>query len=150
MFQNISGIDPKTIPMNDLDTMSLFSSSDALHADPKLFQEKTGAIGLPEFGTKFVRGILELTKPKTFSDLVIISGLSHGTDVWLNNAKDLVEKGIPLQNVIGCRDDIMTYLIHRGLKPKDAFFIMESVRKGKGLKPEWEEIKIAEHTRCLC
>ena len=140
MFQNISGIDPKSIPMNDLDTMSLFSSSDALHADPKLFQEKTGAIGLPEFGTKFVRGILELTKPKTFSDLVIISGLSHGTDVWLNNAKDLVEKGIPLQNVIGCRDDIMTYLIHRGLKPKDAFFIMESVRKGKGLKPEWEEI----------
>ena len=140
MFQNISGIDPKSIPMNDLDTMSLFSSSDALHADPKLFQEKTGALGLPEFGTKFVRGILELTKPKTFSDLVIISGLSHGTDVWLNNAKDLVEKGIPLQNVIGCRDDIMTYLIHRGLKPKDAFFIMESVRKGKGLKPEWEEI----------
>lgn len=140
MFQNISGIDPKSIPMNDLDTMSLFSSSAALHADPKLFQEKTGAIGLPEFGTKFVRGILELTKPKTFSDLVIISGLSHGTDVWLNNAKDLVEKGIPLQNVIGCRDDIMTYLIHRGLKPKDAFFIMESVRKGKGLKPEWEEI----------
>lgn len=140
MFQNISGIDPKTIPMNDLDTMSLFSSSHALHADPKLFQEKTGAIGLPEFGTKFVRGILELTQPKTFSDLVIISGLSHGTDVWLNNAKDLVEKGIPLQKVIGCRDDIMTYLIHRGLKPKDAFFIMESVRKGKGLKPEWEEI----------
>ena len=140
MFQNISGIDPKSIPMNDLDTMSLFSWSDALHADPKLFQEKTGALGLPEFGTKFVRGILELTKPKTFSDLVIISGLSHGTDVWLNNAKDLVEKGIPLQNVIGCRDDIMTYLIHRGLKPKDAFFIMESVRKGKGLKPEWEEI----------
>ncbi len=140
LMQNISNIDPKSIPMNDLKTMSLFSNSNELMADPKLYNEITGAVGLPEFGTKFVRGILELTKPKTFSDLVIISGLSHGTDVWLNNAKDLVESGIELKNVIGCRDDIMVYLIQKGLPPKVAFFIMESVRKGKGLKPEWMEI----------
>ncbi len=140
MLQNISGIDPKTIPMNDKETMSLFSTSYALQADPKYFNEKTGAIGLPEFGTNFVRKMLELTKPATFSDLVIISGLSHGTDVWLNNAKDLVENQIAtLQEVIGCRDDIMTYLIHSGLEPKQAFTIMESVRKGKGVRDEWIE-----------
>ncbi len=141
LLQNISGIDPLSIPMNDPETMSLFSCIDALKADPKIYSEKTGACGLPEFGTQFVRGILELTQPKTFSDLVIISGLSHGTDVWLNNAKDIVEAKIAtLQQVIGCRDDIMTYLIHHGLKPKDSFFIMESVRKGKGLKAEWEDL----------
>lgn len=138
LLENISGIDPRTIPMNDPETMSLFSSADALKADPKIYNEKTGACGLPEFGTPFVRGILELTQPKAFSDLVIISGLSHGTDVWLNNAKDIIEEGTAtLQNVIGCRDDIMTYLIYNGLPPKDSFFIMESVRKGKGLKDEW-------------
>ncbi len=138
LLQTISGIDPTTIPMNDLATMSLFSSCDALKADPKIYNDKTGACGLPEFGTPFVRGILELTQPKTFSDLVIISGLSHGTDVWLNNAKDVIESGqATLQQVIGCRDDIMTYLLHHDLPPKDSFFIMESVRKGKGLKEEW-------------
>lgn len=140
LLQNISGIDPLTIPMNDLQTMSLFSSADALKADVKQYPEVTGALGLPEFGTKFVRGMLEDTKPKTFSDLIIISGLSHGTDVWLNNAADLVKDGIPLQEVIGCRDDIMTYLLHKDLPPKMAFTIMEFVRKGKGLKPEWEQL----------
>ncbi|MEF9968568.1 MAG: PolC-type DNA polymerase III, partial [Longicatena sp.] len=137
LLQNISGIDPKTIPMNDPETMSLFSSADALKADIREFGEKTGAMGLPEFGTSFVRGMLEATKPKNFSDLIIISGLSHGTDVWLNNAADLVESGITLQEVIGCRDDIMTYLLHKKLEPKTAFTIMESVRKGKGLTDEW-------------
>ncbi|MEG0239210.1 PolC-type DNA polymerase III [Anaerorhabdus sp.] len=137
LLQNISGIDPRTIPMNDPETMSLFSSADALKADIREFGEKTGAMGLPEFGTTFVRGMLEATKPKNFSDLIIISGLSHGTDVWLNNAADLVESGITLQEVIGCRDDIMTYLLHKKLEPKVAFTIMESVRKGKGLTDEW-------------
>lgn len=144
LLQNISGIDPKTIPMNDPETMSIFSSSDALKADIREYGEKTGALGLPEFGTSFVRGMLEVTKPKNFSDLVIISGLSHGTDVWLNNAADLVEQGITLQEVIGCRDDIMTYLLAKHLPPKVAFTIMESVRKGKGLNDEWEAI-MREH-----
>lgn len=143
LLQNISGIDPKSIPMNDPATISLFSSCDALKADPRYYNEPTGALGLPEFGTRFVRKILEETRPHTFSDLIIISGLSHGTDVWANNAADLIhDKTCTLQQVIGCRDDIMTYLLHKQLPSKDAFTIMESVRKGKGLKPEWiEEMK---------
>ena len=144
LLQNISGIDPTSIPMNDPETMSLFNSADALKADIRQYQESTGAVGLPEFGTKFVRGILELTRPSTFSELLRISGLSHGTDVWLNNAKDLIDGGLTLNDVIGCRDDIMVYLIDKGLPSKDAFFIMESVRKGKGLKPEWIEL-MKEH-----
>ena len=140
LLQNISGIDPTTIPMNDPETMSIFNSVDALKADPRVYGEATGAVGLPEFGTKFVRGILELTRPSTFSELLRISGLSHGTDVWLNNAKDLIDGGLTLHDVIGCRDDIMTYLIEKGMPKKDSFFIMESVRKGKGLKPEWIEL----------
>lgn len=147
LLQNISGIDPKSIPMNDPETMSIFGSIKALKADERVYNEITGAVGLPEFGTKFVRGILELTKPTTFSELVAISGLSHGTDVWNNNAKDLIESdlGLKLHDVIGCRDDIMIELIQYGLKPKDAFTIMESVRKGKGLKPEWIEIMKANN-----
>ena len=144
LLQNISGIDPTTIPMNDPETMSIFNSVDALKADPRVYNEATGAVGLPEFGTKFVRGILELTRPSTFSELLRISGLSHGTDVWLNNAKDLIDGGLTLHDVIGCRDDIMTYLIEKGMPKKDSFFIMESVRKGKGLKPEWIEL-MKEH-----
>ncbi len=137
LLHTISGIDPLTIPMNDEKVMSLFSSSEALCANQKEYQEPTGALGLPEFGTVFVRKMLEATKPRNFSDLVIISGLSHGTDVWVNNASDLVDSGILLQDVIGCRDDIMTYLQSKGLSDKVAFTIMESVRKGKGLKAEW-------------
>ncbi len=138
LLQNVSGIDPKSIPMNDEKTMSLFHTSDALNADPKVYSSSTGACGLPEFGTPFVRQILELTKPTSFSGLVIISGLSHGTDVWLNNAKDLIESNVTtLSGVIGCRDDIMSYLIQKDMNPREAFFIMESVRKGKGLKDEW-------------
>lgn len=138
LLERISGIDPKTIPMNDPETMKIFSSVESLHIDTSKNTEKTGAAGIPEFGTPFVRGILELTRPTTFDELVRISGLSHGTDVWLNNAADLIKEGkCTLKNVIGCRDDIMVYLLHKQLPPKLAFTIMESVRKGKGLKDEW-------------
>lgn len=138
MLERISGIDPVSIPMNDPETMSIFSKIDALKIDTSKSTEKTGAAGLPEFGTPFVRGILELTRPTTFDELLKISGLSHGTDVWLGNAKDLIDQQIcTLKSVIGCRDDIMVYLLHKGLRPKLAFTIMESVRKGKGLKDEW-------------
>ena len=138
LLQNISGIDPLSIPLNDPDTFNIFSSTKALNIIVDDYSEITGAVGLPEFGTRFVRGILELTRPTTFSDLVRISGLSHGTDVWNNNAKDLIENlGLTLSDVIGCRDDIMTELIHYNLEPSLAFKIMESVRKGKGLSKEW-------------
>lgn len=138
MLERISGIDPVSIPMNDPETMSVFSKVDALKIDTSKSTEVTGAAGLPEFGTPFVRGILELTRPTTFDEMLKISGLSHGTDVWLGNAKDLIDQGIcTLRSVIGCRDDIMVYLLHKGLRPKLAFTIMESVRKGKGLKDEW-------------
>ena len=140
LLEKISGIDVRTINMNDAKVISIFNSPQALNIlDKKGYGEKTGAMGLPEFGTRFVRGILADTKPKLFSQLVRISGLSHGTDVWSNNAKDLVDQGFTLDDVIGCRDDIMVQLIKWGLTPKDSFDIMESVRKGKGLKPEWEE-----------
>ena len=137
-LQNISNIDPLSIPMNDPQVMSIFNSVDALNIIDPTYKEITGGCGLPEFGTKFVRGILELTKPSKFSELVSISGLSHGTDVWNNNAKDLILGNVcTLDDVIGCRDDIMVELIKYGLEESDAFTIMESVRKGKGLKPEW-------------
>lgn len=140
LLEEQSGIDPKTIPMNDPATMKIFSSVESLNIDTSKNTEVTGAAGIPEFGTPFVRGILELTKPTTFDELVRISGLSHGTDVWLNNAKDLIDAGkCTLKDVIGCRDDIMVYLLHKGLPAKLSFTIMESVRKGKGLKPEWIE-----------
>ncbi len=141
MYERISGIDPKTIPMNDTKVISIFNSIDALCMDTTMSGEKTGAVGLPEFGTQFVRGMLEATKPSTFAELVQISGLSHGTDVWLNNAKDLIDNNTcVLKEVIGCRDDIMVYLIQKGLPSKSAFDIMESVRKGKGLKEDWKQL----------
>ena len=137
-LQNISNIDPLSIPMNDPKVMSIFNSIDSLNIVDPSYHELTGGCGLPEFGTKFVRGILELTKPTKFSELVSISGLSHGTDVWNNNAKDLILSNVAkLDEVIGCRDDIMVELIKYGLKESEAFTIMESVRKGKGLKEEW-------------
>ena len=141
MLERITGIDVTTLPMNDPATMEIFSSCKSLDLDTTTYSETTGAAGIPEFGTPFVRGILELTKPTTFAELVSISGLSHGTDVWLNNAKDLIDNGTcNLREVIGCRDDIMLDLIRYGLPSKDSFTIMESVRKGKGLKPEWEKL----------
>ncbi|MFC4768825.1 PolC-type DNA polymerase III [Effusibacillus consociatus] len=140
MLQDLTGIDPKTIPTDDAKVMSLFSGTEALGVTPEQIRSKTGTYGIPEFGTKFVRQMLEDTKPSTFAELVQISGLSHGTDVWLNNAQELIRKGIcKLPDVIGCRDDIMVYLIYQGLDPGRAFKIMESVRKGKGVTPEDEE-----------
>ena len=140
MLERITGLDVRKIPMNDPDTMAIFSGLDSLNIDTTRYNEITGAAGIPEFGTKFVRGILEKTKPTTFAELVSISGLSHGTDVWLGNAEELINNGTcVLSEVIGCRDDIMVDLIQMGLEPKLAFTIMESVRKGKGLKEEWIE-----------
>lgn len=130
-LQDLTGIDPKSIPTNDERVMSLFNSTKEMGINLDFMNCKTGALGLPEFGTSFVRGMLEQTKPKNFSDLVVISGLSHGTDVYLGNAEMLIKQGTcTLSDVIGCRDDIMVYLIEKGLPNKDAFDIMEVVRKG--------------------
>ena len=125
------------------EVLSLFSKPDALKLHNNFLNQSTGALAIPEFGTDFVRGILEKTRPTTFSDLVIISGLSHGTNVWNGNAEDLIdEKKATLQEVIGCRDDIMAYLMDKGLPSQTSFMIMEDVRKGRGLKPEYEEAMI--------
>ncbi len=140
MMCNLKGINIKDIPLNDPEVLSIFSSPAALKMDHDFTNAKTGALAIPEFGTEFVRGMLEETKPQTFADLVIISGLSHGTNVWNGNADELVRGGKALKEVIGCRDDIMTYLIDKGL-PKDiSFTIMEKVRKGKGLSEEYEQL----------
>ncbi|MCI2926783.1 PolC-type DNA polymerase III [Staphylococcus hominis] len=137
MLQDLSGIDPKTIPVDDKETMQIFSSPASLGVTEEDILCKTGTFGVPEFGTGFVRQMLEDTKPTTFSELVQISGLSHGTDVWLGNAQELIRSGIcDLSSVIGCRDDIMVYLMYAGLEPSMAFKTMESVRKGKGLRDE--------------
>lgn len=144
MLERLSGMDVRSIRMNDRTAIDVFSSPKDLAIQNPEYKEKTGAAGLPEFGTSFVRQILDSTRPRNFSDLVRVSGLSHGTDVWLNNAKDLIQGGYPFTDVIGCRDDIMIYLIHKGLPAKSAFDIMESVRKGKGLKDEWKKL-MAEH-----
>lgn len=142
MLQDITGIDPKEIPLDDKETMSIFSSTKALGVTPEQIHSEVGTYGVPEFGTKFVRGMLLDTRPTTFEELLRISGLSHGTDVWLNNAQTLINEGtIKLSEAICTRDDIMIYLMKQGLPPKKAFKIMEFVRKGKPSKdPEgWKE-----------
>ncbi len=141
MMADLTGIDIHTIPMNDPAVLSLFSSSKALGMKHDYLGNRTGAMGIPEFGTENSRRILEETMPTKFSDLVIISGLSHGTNVWSGNAEKLIQQGTAtLREVIGCRDDIMTYLIKMGLPSNISFAIMEDVRKGRGLKPEYVEI----------
>lgn len=140
MLQDLSGVDPKTIPTDDPEVMKIFGGTEVLGVTPEQIQSKTGTLGIPEFGTRFVRGMLEETKPTTFAELLQISGLSHGTDVWLGNAEELIRlNDIPLSEVIGCRDDIMVYLIHNGMEDGLAFKIMESVRKGKGIPDDWQK-----------
>lgn len=140
MLQDLTGVDPKTIPLNDKKVISLFTSPEALGVTKEELGCEVGSYGLPEFGTKFVRGMLVDTQPESFADLVRISGLSHGTDVWLNNAQYFIKEGYTtLRECIATRDDIMVYLMYAGVPPKMAFTIMESVRKGKGLTEEFEK-----------
>jgi len=142
MLQDLIGLDPvKDIPLDCREVMSLFQDTSALGITPEdIGGCKLGALGVPEFGTDFAMQMLLDTKPKYFSDLVRIAGLAHGTDVWLGNAQTLIQEGkATIQTAICTRDDIMVYLIQQGLEEGTAFTIMESVRKGKGLNPEWEE-----------
>jgi DNA polymerase-3 subunit alpha (Gram-positive type) len=141
MLEDLTGIDAKLIPLDDEETLSLFTSNKALKLrEGADIGTELGTYGIPEFGTKFVRQMLEDTEPKTFSELVRISGLSHGTDVWLGNAQELIREGLcDLSHSICARDDIMIYLIAAGVEAGHSFKIMESVRKGKGLTPEDEE-----------
>ncbi|MGL5259210.1 MAG: PolC-type DNA polymerase III [Lachnospiraceae bacterium] len=146
MLQDLTGVDPLSIPLDDPKVMSLFQSTEALGITPAQIRGcQVGSLGIPEFGTDFVIQMLLDTKPETFSDLVRISGLSHGTDVWISNAQTLIEEGkATIATAICTRDDIMTYLINMGVESSLSFTIMESVRKGKGLKPEWEEAMLKE------
>lgn len=146
MLQDLTGTDPHDVPLDDKGVLSLFSGTEALGIRPEDIDGcELGTLGVPEFGTNFVIGMLKQTRPKTFSELIRISGLSHGTDVWLNNAQYYIEKGdCTLPTAICCRDDIMIELINKGLDKEHAFKIMESVRKGRGLTPEQEE-EMREH-----
>ena len=144
MLQDLTGIDPTTIPLDGKDVMSLFQNTSALGIEPEdIGGCQLGALGIPEFGTDFAMAMVIDAKPTSFSDLVRISGLSHGTDVWVGNAQDLIKSGVAtISTAICTRDDIMLYLIQMGVESSLAFTIMESVRKGKGLKPEWiDEMK---------
>ncbi len=141
MLEVETGTDPTKIDLGDKDIMSLFVSPEVMGVTEEDIMCNTGSLGLPEFGTNFVRTMLKDTKPNTFSELCRISGLSHGTDVWLNNGQDLVRDGIAsLKEIIPTRDDIMVYLIIKGVDNLESFKIMEGVRKGKGLTPDQEEL----------
>jgi DNA polymerase III alpha chain len=144
MLEDITGLDAKTIPMDDPGVISLFKSCDALGVKPADIDDvELGSLGLPELGTDFVMQMLKDTKPSCFSDMVKIAGLSHGTDVWLNNAQYYIQNGdCTLSTAICTRDDIMIYLISKGLEPGLAFKTMESVRKGRGLNPDMEQAMI--------
>ena len=141
MLEDLTGVDAAKIPLDDEPTRGIFTSPKPLglpEDDPTI--GKTGTIGIPEFGTVFTRGMLADTRPDEFDTLVRLSGFSHGTDVWLGNAKDLImSKTASIKETIGCRDDIMLYLISMGMEEKIAFKVMESVRKGRGLLPEWSD-----------
>ena len=142
LIQNQSGTDILKVPLDDKETMSIFTKTDALGVTTDQIMCNTGTLGIPEFGTPFTIKLVEDTKPTTFAELIKISGLSHGTDVWLGNAQELIANNVvPFKDTIGCRDDIMVYLMYNGVKPIKAFKIMEFVRKGKASKdPEsWQE-----------
>ena len=135
LIQDLTGTDVSKVPLDDKETMSIFTSTKALGVTEEEIMCKTGTLGIPEFGTPFTIGMVEDTKPTTFAELIKISGLSHGTDVWLGNAQDLIKNNVvPFKEVIGCRDDIMVYLMYHGVEPIKAFKIMEFVRKGKASK----------------
>lgn len=150
MIQDITKMDVTKVPLDDKETMNIFLSPEPLGVTKEQIMCETGTLGIPEFGTPFTIGMLVDTKPKTFSELIKISGLSHGTDVWLGNAQELIRNNIvPFKNVIGCRDDIMVYLMYNGLQPIKAFKIMEFVRKGRASKPkdreQWLEYEQTMH-----
>ncbi|MCL6446098.1 MAG: PolC-type DNA polymerase III, partial [Alicyclobacillus sp.] len=137
MLEDLTGVDAKKIPLNDPNVLALFRGTEPLGISAEELRCKTATYGIPEFGTRFVQQMLEDTRPTTFSELVRISGLSHGTDVWVNNAQDLVRGGVAtLSEVICARDDIMVYLMYKGLEPSRAFKIMEAIRRGRGVKEE--------------
>ena len=140
-LEELTGISPLGIRLDDKETIEIFSSVDSLGIKNEQYKETVGTLGIPEFGTQFVRQMLIDTRPKTFNELIMVSGLSHGTDVWINNAQELVKNSITdFENVISTRDSIMTYLIHMGLPKKESFNIMEKVRKGKGLTEAHETL----------
>ena len=144
MLEDLTGVNARAIPLDDPDTMSIFTSSKVLGFENDEILGPTGAVAIPEFNTRFTRGMLMDTMPKDFNTLVRLSGFSHGTDVWLGNARDLIVGGTAsVLETVGCRDDIMLYLISMGLEPKMSFKIMEAVRKGKvkkgGFQEGWEE-----------
>ena len=149
MLHDMTGLDPRTIPLDDPETMSIYRTDEALKVSLAPLDCDVGSLAIPEFGTNFVRGMLKETRPTTMEELVRISGLSHGTDVWNNNAQVLVQNKVAtLMEVICTRDDIMNYLISMGGDPSLSFKTMESVRKGRGLKEEMEammhEINVPE------
>ena len=144
MLQDITGVDPQQIPLDDKDTLSIFTSSKVLGFENDPLLGPTGAVAIPEFNTKFTRGMLIDTQPTQFNTLIRLSGFSHGTDVWLGNARDLIISGTAtVDSTVGCRDDIMLYLMDQGVEPLTAFNIMEAVRKGKvkkgGFQDGWVE-----------
>lgn len=149
-LQDITGIAPQDVPLHDAEVfsqiISLFSSPKALGLTEEELGAPTGTLGIPEFGTRFVRGMLVDTRPSSMEELIRISGLSHGTDVWLGNTQDLVKRGVPLKECFCTRDDIMNALIARGVESEMSFKIMEDVRKGKGLKPDMEQAIAAADT----
>ncbi len=150
MLEDLTGVNAREIPLDDPDTLSLFTTSRALGFENDEILGPTGAVAIPEFNTKFTRQMLVDTQPKDFNTLVRLSGFSHGTDVWLGNARDLILSGTAsVSETVGCRDDIMLYLISMGLEPKMSFKIMEAVRKGKvkkgGFEPGWEEAMREHH-----
>ena len=140
MLEDLTGVNAREIPLDDQATMSLFTSSKELGFENDKVLGPTGAVAIPEFNTQFTRGVLEETQPTQFDMLMRISGFTQGTDVWLGNARDLIlQQNIPVGQCVGCRDDIMIFLISKGLEPKRSFKIMESVRKGRGLPDGAEE-----------